>query len=146
MDSRVLIVDDDADLRQVLTTALQRMSLRVDEASDGREAMDLLTRNSYAVVLLDLLMPVADGFSVLDGIATNTDPAPVVLVITGAEPRIVDELDARRIHGIVRKPFDPVELAGIVADCVELRSRRSFEAMAIATVMTGAPLMALLKL
>jgi hypothetical protein len=69
-----------------------------------------------------------------------------VLVISGADRRVLDQLDSQKIHGIVRKPFDPDEVAAVVAACAEIRGRSAFETMALATMMTGAPLMALLKL
>jgi hypothetical protein len=59
---------------------------------------------------------------------------------------VLERLNANKIHGIVKKPFDPREVAEVVAACAEIRGRSAFETMAVATVMTGAPLIALLKL
>ncbi len=129
----------------MLGAALRQRSLAVDEAADGEEAIALLAEYRYAVVLLDLLMPHVDGFGVLDALADDPNP-PIVLVVTGAERRVLDQLDSRTIHGIVRKPFDPVEIANVVSACAEIRGRSAFETMAYATVMAGAPLIALLKL
>jgi DNA-binding response OmpR family regulator len=135
---RVLIVEDDEDIRNLLLTALRQRSLIVDRATDGEEAISLLRDNAYAVILLDLLMPVKDGFDVLDAIGDGGPTPPVVLVVTGADRKTIEKLDARRIHGVVRKPFDPEELAAVVAACADIRSRRAFETMAIAgTVMSG---------
>jgi DNA-binding response OmpR family regulator len=142
---RVLVVDDDHDVRRILVTALRQRSLTADEATNGREAIELLRENTYAVVLLDLLMPDVNGFGVLDALGDG-DAAPVVLVVSGAERRVLDALDAHRIHGIVKKPFEPSEVAAIVAACVEIRGRSAFETMALATMMSSAPLIALLKL
>ena len=142
---RVLVIDDDANVRHMLGSALRGRALHVDEAPDGREAIALLGENRYSVVLLDLLMPHIDGFGVLEAIEDGTHP-PIVLVVSGADRRVLDQVDSRRIHGIVRKPFDPVEIADIVSACTEIRGRSAFETMAYATVMAGAPLIALLKL
>ncbi|HEX6099391.1 MAG TPA: response regulator [Thermoanaerobaculia bacterium] len=142
---RVLVIDDEESIRRMLGSALRQRALSVDEASDGRDAIALLTANRYSVVLLDLLMPGVDGFHVLEAIG-NGDHPPVVLVVSGAERALIDRIDSGRIHGIVRKPFDPVEIADIVQACAEIRSRSAFETMAYATVMAGAPLIALLKL
>jgi len=136
---RVLIVDDDADIRNLLLTALRLKSLSVDTATDGKQAIDLLRQHSYGVVLLDLFMPVVDGFAVLDAIEKDTNP-PVVLVITGADRGTIDKLDARRIHGVVKKPFDIEELSGVVAACADVRGMRGLETMAIAI-----PILALLS-
>ena len=142
---RVLVIDDEADVRRMLVAALRQRALVIDEASGGREAIELLREHRYSIVLLDLMMPNVDGFAVLDAIGSAANP-PIVLVVTGADRSLLDRIDSRYIHGIVKKPFDPLEIAEIVAACVEIRSRSAFETMAYATVMAGAPLIALLKL
>jgi len=140
---RVLVVDDDQVIRDLLVHVLRRHSLIVDEARDGREALELIKENQYAVILLDLLMPVLDGFGVLDVLGGPGLPSPpVVLVITGADRHHIDHLNPRLVHGIVKKPFDPEELAAVVVACAEIRSRNTFGAMAIATVLAGSPLLA----
>ena len=137
---RVLIVDDDTDVRHILATALRQKSLTIDEAIDGRQALSLLHENSYAVVLLDLMMPVVDGLTVLNAIKTDLPNPPIVLVVTGASREMIERIDTERVHGVVRKPFDPLEVASIVAACAEVRSRGPFETMAIATVISGGAL------
>lgn len=143
---RVLVVDDDALVRELLAAILRQRSLMVDEASNGREALALIKKHRYAVILLDLLMPVLSGFAVLDGLAGQelTSP-PVVLVITGADRSEIDRLDPRLVQGIMKKPFDPEELASIVVACAEIRGRNTFGTMAIATMIAGSPLLAWLN-
>jgi CheY-like chemotaxis protein len=143
---RILVVDDDAEIRHMLTTVLQQHELVVDPASDGHEAMDLLRQFQYAVVLMDLMMPGIDGFALLDQMAGGgVLSPPVVLVVTAADRNTLERLDAQRIHGIIRKPFDPEEIARLVVACAEIKSRGPFGAMAIATVLAGSPLLALLN-
>jgi sigma-B regulation protein RsbU (phosphoserine phosphatase) len=143
---RVLVVDDDPVIRRLLVTTLRRHSLTVDEASDGLAALALIKEHQYSVILLDLLMPVLDGYGVLDALdGPSMASPPVVLVITGVDRSAVDHLDPQRIHGIVRKPFDPEELASVVVACAEIRGRNTFGTMAIATVIAGSPLLALLN-
>ena len=141
---RVLVVDDDADIRELLVSVLSRRDLVVDQAGDGSEALDLLRQNSYSVVLLDLLMPNVDGFGVLDELDSAIS-TPVVLVITGAERSLLKQLDAQRIHGVVRKPFDAEDLGNLVVACAEIKSRGTFEAMAISAMIAGGPLLAWLN-
>jgi CheY-like chemotaxis protein len=141
--SRILIVDDEPPVRRMLVAALREKALHIDVAGDGSEAIELLRENQYAVVLLDLMMPGVDGFTVLDAIGEAAS-LPVVLVVSGADRSVLKQLDSARIHGIVRKPFDPVELADIVGACAEIRGRSAFETMAYATMLSGAPLLAIL--
>jgi two-component system response regulator ResD len=143
---RILVVDDDPRVRELLVWVLERHSLAVDQASDGREALALVAEHQYAVIVLDLLMPVLDGFGVLAALAEReVSSPPVVLVLTAADGGDILRLDARRVHGIVKKPFDPEELATIIVACAEIRNRNAFGTMAIATVLAGGPLLALLN-
>lgn len=145
LQKRVLVVDDDDNTRHLLVSLLRQRGLTVDEAADGGEAIDLLLRNEYAVVLLDLLMPRADGFAVLEVMKSdNMKSAPVMLVVTGADRNVVDRLDSPHIHGIVRKPFDSQELVDLVVACVDIRGRGTLETIALAMI-SGAPLLVWLQ-
>ena len=140
---RILVCDDDRDIRRMLVAALRHQPVVVDEARNGQEAIDLLRGNRYAVVLLDLMMPAVDGFAVLETINFDAH-APVVLVVSGAGSTLLDRLDSKKIHGVIRKPFDPIEIADVVRACAEIRGRGAFETMAYATILSGAPLIAML--
>lgn len=143
---RVLVVDDDAEVRRLLEGAFGQHGLVVDTAQDGRKAIALIAESTYSVVILDLVMPDGDGFHVLDHVRSRAvDHAPVVLVVTGASDRIVAELDPRLVHGIIRKPFDIQELTNIVVACAEIRNRSTFDKMAIAALFAGPPIMAWLS-
>ena len=142
---RVLVVDDDADIRNVIGALLAGKGLAVDFASDGAAALDLIQQRNYVVVLLDLLMHGTDGFAVLSRLGQDGMPNPVVLVLTGADRSVVDRLNPSRIHGIVRKPFDPDDLAALVVACAEIKSKSAFETMAIATMIAGGPILELLN-
>ena len=146
VQKRILVVDDDAEIRNLLAAVLQRHGLAVDIAADGAAAADLLRESPYAVVLVDLMMPRVDGFQLLDLInGREVMSPPVVLVVTAADRSTIERLDAQRIHGIVRKPFDPEEIARLVVACAEIKSRSPFGPMAIATMIAGGPFLALLN-
>jgi CheY-like chemotaxis protein len=143
---RVLVVDDDRSVREILSSALRKHDLIADVAEDGAAALECLRAHQYAVVLLDLLMPGVDGFSLLDRIGGgDVASPPVVLVITAADRTAIERLDAKRIHGIVRKPFDPEEIARLVVACADIKNRRPFGPMAIATMIASGPFLALLN-
>lgn len=140
---RVLVIDADHELSDRFAAALRHRGLIVDEATDARAAKDLIRDNAYSVVMFDVTV---DGFVVLDALHPAPADPPVVLIVSGAERPALDRVDARRIHGIVKKPFDLEEIADVVAACAEVRGRSAFETMMYATMMSGAPLIALLKL
>jgi CheY-like chemotaxis protein len=114
----VLLVDDNEATRTLITAILQR-EFSVDVCSDGREAIEKLRTNQYAAMLLDLLMPLYDGFSVLDFLKnTNPEMLPRVLVVTAALSRKETErARSYRICGIINKPFDIDTLLAAVKQC-----------------------------
>ena len=94
------------------------------------------------------------GFGPLGGAAeyewltqghTGSPLAARYSVVTGADRRALSQLVSQRIHGIVRKPFDPEELASLVVACAEIRSRLNLGTMAIATMIAGSPFLAWLN-
>ena len=116
-EKRLLVVEDDDPIRALLFTILRRRGFRVDTAANGRDAIERLDRCHYALVLLDLMMPVMSGFEFLDALEQR-GPAqrPLVLVLTaGALPRT---LNPAVVAGTVRKPFDLEMLIDTVAACL----------------------------
>jgi len=107
---RVLLVEDDRMIGDVVSQSLKDESYAVDWVRDGQTALDTLATQMYGVVLLDLGLPKKDGMEVLRGIRAKNNPVPV-LVITAR-----DTLDDR-IRGLdsgaddyILKPFEMAEL------------------------------------
>ncbi|MFQ5947318.1 MAG: response regulator transcription factor [Acidimicrobiia bacterium] len=118
---RVLVVDDEPMVREVVVRYLERDGFRVHEAGDGRAALEALAAHRFDLVVLDLMLPVVDGIDVLRAIRRH-DQVPVIL-LTARD----DELD--RVLGLelgaddyVVKPFSPRELAARVRSVLR-RSR-----------------------
>ncbi len=100
-DKKVLIVEDDADSRMFLNRLLRSESLEVEEAVNGKEALDLLvaTEQLPVLILLDLMMPVMDGFEFLSRIREIKPLRDIpVLVITAAD---LSNIDKERLQGSV---------------------------------------------
>ncbi|HKR66981.1 MAG TPA: response regulator [Thermoanaerobaculia bacterium] len=116
----VLLVEDDPVIRRMLEVALMRESLRVDTASDGVEALELLAATPYAVLLLDLMMPRMSGFEVLEHLGQQQKRQPLVFVISAYDDATLRDLDPRLVHAIVRKPFDLERLVEVVRECATL--------------------------
>lgn len=116
---RVLVADDDQSIRQLVSTIVRRESFTVDAASDGLEAIELLKKHEYAVVLLDLMMPRLDGFGVIQWLKQNPPLIkPIVIVITAYADQRFKEVDAELVSGVLRKPFEVAELGDLVRACV----------------------------
>ena len=106
--SRVLIVDDDPDIRLLLRLELAAEGHEIVEAGDGEAALAAVISQTPDVVLLDMMMPVLDGWEVLRAIDHST--APPIVVVTALTTRdhqhLVDLLELGAFD-VVTKPFDP---------------------------------------
>ncbi len=98
---RVLVVEDDESARALIRRALEAEGWEVDEAENGRVALERLAEREPALVLLDLMMPEMDGFEFLETLREGEDPSPVpVVVITAKE---LTEDDHLRLNGGVER-------------------------------------------
>jgi two-component system, OmpR family, response regulator len=113
----ILIADDDPAIRTLLRLIVERTGLHVDLAADGQEAIALLERKNYALALLDLQMPRANGFDVVEYLRTKF-PRPLIIILTALPRSQTLRLDATVVQAIVRKPFDVPFLADIIAGTV----------------------------
>ncbi len=87
---RLLLVDDDQDMHLIYKSTLQPFSVTFDDAYDGSEAFEFLKRNSYDLILLDLVMPEVNGFEFLDKVHEQKLPLPFVIVCSSmSEKEIV---------------------------------------------------------
>ena len=76
---RILIVDDEIKIREVVREYARVMNYECDEASNGNEAVDFVTKNDYDCVILDIMMPELDGFSACKKIKSIRD-VPVIML------------------------------------------------------------------
>ncbi len=104
---RVLVVDDDPSVRQVVSKTLQEVGHEVVTASDGLEAWMLFDRDPFPMVVTDIMMPGIDGLELLKKIR-EIDPHVEVVLITGfGETRLVIEALRRGASNFIEKPFTP---------------------------------------
>ena len=117
----VLLVEDNEATCTLIAAILHR-EFTVECATDGNDAVERLRTNRYAVVLLDLKMPIIDGFGVLDFLRQHSpDMLPRVLILTAAlTQNELTRANSYPIRGIVRKPFDVDSLLESVRQCAEL--------------------------
>ena len=114
---RVLVVDDDDAIRTMVERVLAREHYDVESARDGYEAIEKLTRNDYATVLLDLMMPRVDGHGVLRYLEeTRPAPKPFVIVMTANVQGASETASCAPVFRILPKPFDIRQLVSHVRD------------------------------
>lgn len=107
----VLVVDDDADVRDAEKQALAEEGFRVVEARDGEEAMRVVQNDPPAVVVLDVQMPGVDGPAFARSLRAALRRVPLV-ILTAGDPR--READRCNAEAYLAKPFDPRELVRLV--------------------------------
>ncbi|MBR3866583.1 MAG: response regulator transcription factor [Butyricicoccus sp.] len=111
----ILLADDEARIRRLVSDFLKRDGHTILEAADGRAALELLERERIDLAILDVMMPYADGFAVLAAIrARGGDRMPVMMLTARAEEG--DQLAGfdTGADDYVTKPFSPVVLAARV--------------------------------
>jgi CheY-like chemotaxis protein len=114
---RILVVDDDDDLRRSLRDVLEEAGYQVIEARDGREALAELRRTRPGLVLLDVMMPDMDGYQFRAEQRATPDLAdvPVVILSAGRPPARGSELGSDRF---VQKPITARQLIELVAEYI----------------------------
>ena len=117
---RALVVEDDLPTRVLLSKILERRGFHCDAVAAGDEAIARLRRESYCAVLLDLLMPVINGFEVLQFVrAERAAMLPRVVVITSADEATLQHFDPKGLWMLLRKPINIGEIEAIVVSCAE---------------------------
>jgi len=107
---RILIIDDEAGIRDSLETLLTLEGFRIDLAADGREGLDLLTRHPYELLLLDLALPGESGIDLLPRIKALAPELPVIMITAyGTVGNVVDAIRAGASN-FVQKPWDNEKL------------------------------------
>lgn len=114
---RVLVVDDTAEIRMVLRALLGSADVEVvAEAKDGREAIDLAQEHQPDVIVLDVSMPVMDGFEALPHIATVAPDATVVMYTAHVSAENRTRAMSLGAHHFVEKGGNPASIVTVVEE------------------------------
>ena len=127
----ILVVDDDADTREVLRDRLESVGYQVLLAEGGRECLESLDRQNPQLVLLDVAMPGMNGLEVLTEIRRRGQDIPVVMITAfGTIERAVQAMK-KGAYDFIPKPFDPDHIALVVAKALDRQTlKRNVEVLA----------------
>jgi len=126
VDARILLVEDDASIREITTIGLRNAGFEVDTAADGQEGLDRFRSAAYDLVLLDVMLPRLDGLEVARAIR-RTSTVPVVMLTARADTiDVVVGLEAGA-DDYVRKPFEVPELVARVRAAIRRAGREAGE-------------------
>lgn len=112
---RVLVADDDPQMRRLVRAVLEREGIQVTEASDGLDAIDLVGQQQYDLIVLDLNMPRLDGMGVLEELGAHVSTAQIPVIVLTA---VGDESEAKALdlgaRDYLTKPVRPTALTARV--------------------------------
>lgn len=119
MTKRILIVDDEEDIRDVVQASLEEFAgWSTMTASSGVEALQLIQMEPLDAILLDISMPDMDGFELCESLQSNpqTQHIPLIVLTAKVLPSDRQRLADLDVAGIITKPFDPLNIWRKVAD------------------------------
>ncbi|MBI4341138.1 MAG: response regulator [Candidatus Omnitrophica bacterium] len=115
MAPKVLIVEDEPELRTALRVRLSASGFACETAGNGKEALAAMQRSRPDVVVADLLMPVMDGYALCRRIREDQGLADVPVIVLSAVPRhAIEGAESLQASRIMAKPFDARELVKVI--------------------------------
>jgi chemosensory pili system protein ChpA (sensor histidine kinase/response regulator) len=112
---RILVVDDDDDIREVMQDLLASEGFNVEAAKDGLDALDKLERNGQPpLILLDMMMPNMDGEAFLKVLRGKPDMADAPVVVISGNAAVREKANSLHAAACLVKPFELDELLGVV--------------------------------
>jgi CheY-like chemotaxis protein len=120
--ARILVAEDEETLRNLVVRALAQDGHEVVAASDGAEALELLTRDQgrFDLLLSDIRMPLMDGVTLARAAARDNPDLVILLMTAYADQRQRAGVDAR-IHDVITKPFTLAEIKVAVNEALATR-------------------------
>jgi CheY-like chemotaxis protein len=114
MAPRILYVDDEEALRELVQTHLSLEGYEIATAGDGYEAIELLMKNTYDLVLLDLHMPGIDGLGVLRHLKEHKIALRMIVLSGDTHPAVLDECASLGVEDYLIKPYNFHELMATI--------------------------------
>jgi DNA-binding NtrC family response regulator len=125
--NKILIVDDELNMRLVLSAMLKKEGYEVASASDGREALQILKSSKIAVVVTDLKMPDIDGMELLNHISEQHPEIPVIMITAHGTVATAVEALKKGALDYITKPFDIDELKNVISKAMKTRTLKESE-------------------
>lgn len=117
----ILVVEDDTDIRESVVEYLDIMGFKMLGASNGQEALDYLKSNNEQpdIILLDLMMPIMDGFAFREAQLKDTRLAQIPVLIMSADGNVQEKKSRVGAMGYLKKPVDLDDLISEIERCTE---------------------------
>lgn len=121
---KILVVEDEPDLAQTVQDRLEMDKYRVILASDGKQGLEIAIRQKPDLILLDVNMPVMDGFQMLEALrkTPSTADCPVIMVTVRSQKDDIERAEAAGVDDYIVKPFDFPQLLQKIDAILEKRT------------------------
>jgi DNA-binding response OmpR family regulator len=113
---RIMVVDDDPDIRELMTLALESEGAAVSQAIDGNDAINVFKTTEPELVVLDMMLPHRSGFLVLEHIQTTPSPPPVIMVTANEGKRHKVYAESLGVSAYLNKPVAMARLLDTVLE------------------------------
>ncbi len=123
--TKVLIIDDEAPIRLLCRVNLEAEGMDVVEAPDGPTGLEVVEKERPDAILLDVMMPGLDGWSVAERLLEKEDTREIPIVFLTARADLRDRARGMDLGGLdyITKPFNPVDLASLVEEVLSAVAR-----------------------
>lgn len=120
MAKKVLIVDDEAEIRDVIKDLLESLGLDIEVAEDGQEAIDKIKLSTFDMIISDQKMPHKTGLEILIWMRSQKILTPFLLQTAYSQKDLQNEANQHQVLSILSKPWDPKELVQLICDTLDL--------------------------
>ena len=121
----ILAVDDEENIRNLITYTFEEHNLEVMTAENGKAAITILENNPIDVIITDLLMPTMTGLALIREMKKRKSAIPIIIITAYGNTEMVKEIIAEGVFRLIEKPLDFDILVPIVHDAIENKKKNS---------------------
>lgn len=121
----ILAVDDEENIRNLITYTFEEHNLEVMTAENGKAAITILENNPIDVIITDLLMPTMTGLALIREMKKIKSAIPIIIITAYGNTEMVKEIIAEGVFRLIEKPLDFDILVPIVQDAIENKKKNS---------------------
>ena len=135
--AKILIVDDEEKIRELIKLNLEVAGYECDEADNGEDALKLVKENSYNLVLLDIMLPNIDGYEVAENLVRDNIP----VIFLSAKDGTLDKVKGLKIgvEDYITKPFETIELLARVENVIRRYSKEDTSIVEFKNIKVDVP-------
>lgn len=116
---KILIADDEVYLRFILKEILDPIKYYIYEAGDGEEALEIAIKVEPDVILLDVAMPIINGYEVLQKLVEKNVQCKIIMLSAKSQKKDIDKGLSMGAHYYITKPFDLIQLSNLIENIVK---------------------------